>query len=165
MIITYKNISDVVFPCFLLPPGDLIFRDGLVFLNGKIVDDRNIEDEILGRRRLETPHKNLFGLRNSIPSKEVLFKNKGNTRYIDRLGHIFIYKKTLYCDIISHKIKRIDRKTIASLVWVSKINFPFKVSRPPPSEYTWAGILYLKQNPWLLYDYFTEKQHTYKRKI
>lgn len=165
MVITYKNLQSINFPCFEIPSGDITVRDGLVFLNGKILDDRNMKGETLGIRRLQTPHKNLLKLKYSFDSPIGIFKNKGTLRYVDDKGKVFIYTKTKFCNVVYHKIKKIDRKEKASILWVHGVSFPFIIPRPPSMEYLWAGILYLKNKPWMLYDYSAERLKSYRRKI
>jgi len=165
VLITYKNISDIVFPCFELPEGTLEIRDGLVFLNEKIVDDRNVDQKLLGLRRIQSPHRNILKLKRAVLDHLGLIKNPSGKRYIDKYGNLFIYKKTKLCDVIYHKIKRIEPKKSCSILWVHGVAHPFIIPRPPSYEYTWAGILYLNKRPWLLYDYASNKLDKYKRKV
>jgi len=39
------------FPLYILPHDNWSFADGLLFLDGQIVDDRNMEGNTLGKRR------------------------------------------------------------------------------------------------------------------
>ena len=60
MAITYKDIRLVTFPVYALPSGNWYGQDGLLFLDDKILDDKNMKGVNLGMRRLQTPHKNLY---------------------------------------------------------------------------------------------------------
>jgi len=52
MVITYRNIrTGVEYPVFLLPSGNWELHDGLLFLEDKIVDDRNKEENLLCTKR------------------------------------------------------------------------------------------------------------------
>lgn len=164
MIITYKTVSKLEFPVFKLPKGVLAKEDGLLFLNGILIDDTNMPGITLGERRLQTPQKDLLPLKQSLDSHVGLIKQSPST-YLDRFGLPFIYKKTIFCKLKYHKIKKIEKKTIISLLWVKNINFPFSVPRPPNPGYTWAGVLYHREFPWLLYDYAEEYLKNAKRKV
>ena len=77
MIITYRNIDKVTFPIFNLPNGNWQLLDGLLFLDEYILDDKNMEGNSLGKRRLQTPHENLFELKKSLNSHVGIVKLKG----------------------------------------------------------------------------------------
>ena len=84
--------------------------------------------------------------------------------FIDSKGKPFIYEKTRSCKLSSYKIKKIDRKESASLLWLHEVNYPITIPRPPLDSYGWARILHLGDSPWLLYDYVSEPlKPTYRR--
>ena len=58
MVISYSNILKVRFPVYQLGSGNWERQDGLLFIEGNIVDDKNMPGDTLGIRRLQTPHKN-----------------------------------------------------------------------------------------------------------
>ena len=66
MVIQYKSLNKIKFPVYVLPSGNWDRQDGLLFLDGKIVDDRNMSGDTLGVRRLQTPHKNVFPLKHNV---------------------------------------------------------------------------------------------------
>lgn len=164
MIVTYQNLHKIRFPIYRLPNSNWDFKDGLTFIDNRIVDDRNMPGDTIGFRRLQTPFRDLQPLKGAINDFSGLLKQ--TTKYfIDTNGVPFIYQKTKFCKIRYHRIKRIDKKEVASLLWIHNINFPFKIPRPPELEMTWAGILYLDNAPWILYDYSTELKPDIKKKI
>jgi hypothetical protein len=165
LIKTYKTLSTINFPCYVLPKGSVYSRDGILFLNGKIIDDRNMKGETLGVRRVQTPQKNLMRLNKSITEPIGIIKSIGTGRYIDTFGNIFLYKKTKFAKVIYHKIKKTDKKINSSILWVHGVSFPFVIPRPPPAEFRWAGILYNNSKPWLLYNYATERLKSFRRKV
>ena len=93
-----------------------------------------------------------------------LMKQKNKT-FIDSRGVPFIYEKTRSCSLKYYRIKRVERKDTASILWLKGISFPFKVPRPPTAELRWAGILHLGDRPWLLYEYSQEKLADTRRKV
>ena len=68
MIITYRDIEKITFPVFNLPNGNWQLLDGLLFLDDLILDDKNMQGNNLGIRRIQTPHENLFILKKSLNS-------------------------------------------------------------------------------------------------
>ena len=68
MIVTYKTLDRVEFPVFILPSSNWDLTDGLLYLDGELVDDRNMSGKTLGQRRLQTPHKGLLPLKKSVNS-------------------------------------------------------------------------------------------------
>lgn len=164
MIITYKHIKLITFPIYKLPSDDWYSQDGLLFVEGEIVDDKNMLGASLGIRRLQTYFKDLMPLKYAIETPTALIKQIGGP-YIDSAGKCFIYEKTLFCVLSYHKIKRVDKKGTHSLLWVKDVPFPFTIPRPPKVEHTWVGIIHLKGFPWILYEYSDTKLPKTRRKI
>lgn len=164
MILTYKNFSQIIFPAFRLPSSNWSTTDGLVFLDGKILDDRNMEGKTLGARRLQTPFQNLLPLKHCATSAIGLIKNS-ESAYIDNEGRLFLYKKTKMVSLRFYRIRKVLRKEVSSVLWVQNINFGIRIPRPPPSQCNWAGFLHIQNNPWMLYEYSVEKPKDTRRKI
>lgn len=164
MVITYKTIPKVVFPVFILPSGNWYERDGLLYLDRRVIDDRNMTGETIGKRRMQTPMKNLMPIRGSLENLTGIIKQTSKT-FIDTKGIPFIYEKTRSCPLKYYRIKRVERKETASVLWLKGVKFPFKVPRPPTSELQWAGLLHLGDRPWLLYEYSEEKLSDTRRKV
>ena len=164
MIVTYRQISQIKFPIFKLPSGNWYRTDGLLFLDGEILDDKNQVGETLGARRLQTPHENLMRLNSMISTHRGLIK-EGHKMFIDSSGRPFIYEKTQYCTVKYLKIKQVDLKDHACLLWLQGVRQPFTTPRPPPSHMKWAGLLHLRKLPWMLYEYSEEHQKDKRRKV
>lgn len=164
MVVTYNSLNKVKFPVYVLPSGNWSRADGLLFLDGELVDDRNMPGETLGIRRVQTPYKKLLPLRKQITSHHGLIKQVSKT-FIDSNGTPFIYEKTKMCKLSYYKIRRVDRKEVASLIWLKGINFPFTVPRPPEDGMLWAGVLHFHGLAWMLYEYSETKKPDTRRKI
>lgn len=164
MEITYKDLKNVSFPVFILPSDNWSERDGLIYLEGEILDDRNMPGNTLGLRRLQSPFKNMIKLKKSLNDQIGILKQPPLS-YIDNKGRLFRYRKTKFAQLKYYKIKKIELKTVACIIWLSGINFPFKQARPPLFENTWAGVLHINGIPWVIYEFSTEKQSDTKRKI
>ena len=164
MNITYKHLKNVEYPAYKIDADNIELCDGLLFLDGQIVDDRNMPGKTLGLRRLQSPMKGLYELKKAVIDPVSMIRNPAGS-YIDSLGRIFTYTKTRAVPLKYSIIRKVDKKETYSLVWVKGINFPYTVKRPPVPGNTWAGILYVDGHPWLLYSYATEKQKDTWRKI
>ena len=164
MVLTYKDLTNIQFPVYTLDSGNWETADGLLFLDGLLVDDRNQEGETLGIRRMQTPFKEKYVLRRQIVSANGILKQK-RPYFIDSLGTPFIYQKTLTCSLKYYKIQEVIRKEVASVLRVKGVKQRFTVPRPPESEMAWAGILHLHGLPWMLYEYSEEKLKDTRRKV
>ena len=60
------KLDEVRFPVYVVHSEEVIIRDGLLWIDGTVVDDKNVEGETLGERRLRTPMKNLYDLKYQI---------------------------------------------------------------------------------------------------
>jgi hypothetical protein len=164
MVITYKNLHKLVFPVFLLESGNWDTSDGLLFIDGEVLDDKNQTGKTLGARRVQTPHKNLCILKRMVSNPNGLIKQR--TKYfIDNAGRPFIYEKTLMLPLKYLKINKVVKKDTAALIWVKGHNSPFTIPRPPETGYTWAGLLHVKGLPWMLYEYSEKKLKDTRRKV
>lgn len=164
MVIQYKNINKVRFPVYAMTSDDWHITDGLLFLEGKILDDRNMPGDTLGIRRLQTPHKTLVRLAHQIDDMRGLLKSNQKT-FIDTNGIPFIYEKTEFCKLKYYKIKSILKKESCSLLYLYGVKNPFRVPRPPASEIQYAGVLHYGNLPWILYEYSEERQKDTRRKV
>ena len=164
MVITYKTIGHIAFPAFPLPSSDWEEQDGLLYLDNKLLDDKNMKGKTLGRRRLQTPFKELFPLKAAVTDKTGLLKHTKNI-FIDNNGIPFMYEKTRSASLKYHKIRKVERKNSASILWLKGINFPFKIPRPPSVDTTWTGVLYLSGIPWILYEYSEFQKSDTRRKV
>ena len=164
MVITYKDIQKINFPVFILGSSKLENIDGLLFCDDLILDDTNQPGITLGSRRVQTPHENLYKLKRMISSYNGILKQR-NKNFIDNLGQPFYYEKTKFVSLRYLKIKRVERKDKASLLWVQGCNSPFTVPRPPEDGYSWAGILHMRGYPWVLYEYSQTKLKDTRKKI
>jgi len=164
LIVTYKEIKKIKFPVFILPNSNWELIDGLLLIDNQVVDDKNMPGASLGIRRLQTHFTELVPLRHSIDSLIGILKQ--TTKYfIDSKGTPFIYQKTMNSSLKYYKIRKVELKEKASVLWLKDVNFPFTIPRPPPRELTWAGVLHIGGLPWLLYEYSEEKLKDTRRKV
>ena len=164
MVIGFRSIPKISFPVFLLDSENWEEYDGILFLDNKVLDDRNQDGNTLGARRMQTPHKNLQELKYMVEYPNGLLKQR--TKYfIDNSGRPFIYEKTTMLPLKYLKISKVELKDTATLIRVKGHNAPFTVPRPPEVGFTWAGILHVQGLPWMLYEYSETKLKDTRRKV
>lgn len=164
MVITYKNINKVRFPVYELTSSNWERSDGLLFLDGLIVDDTNMSGDTLGIRRLQTPHKNLHPLKHQIDNLRGIIKSKCKI-FIDTNGIPFIYEKSQFCSLKYYRIKSVDRKETLSLLKLHGVKQPFIIPRPPAEDMRYAGVLHFGPLPWVLYEYSEDRREDTRRKV
>lgn len=164
MVISFRSLKKIEFPVYPLPSSNWDIQDGLLFLDGQLLDDKNMQGDTLGLRRLRTPHRELLPLKKQLDTITAMVKQKNNC-FIDSLGRTFIYEKTIMCKLEYFKITKVERKDTASLLWVQGVKFPFTIPRPPLPEMLYAGILHYHGLPWILYEYAETKLKDTRRKV
>jgi hypothetical protein len=164
MVLTYKDLGKIQFPVYTLDSGNWETADGLLFLDGLLIDDKNQEGATLGIRRMQTPFKEKYVLKRAIVSANGILK-QNRPYFIDSLGVPFIYNKSLFCNLKYYKIEEVIKKDVASVLKIKGIRNLFTVPRPPEPGMDWAGILHLHGLPWMLYEYSEEKLKDTRRKV
>ena len=91
-------------------------------------------------------------------------KHRGK-HFIDTNGVYWYNEKTKTATLKYHKIRKVEKKEIAAVVWLKDVPFPFVEARPPQDGYSWAGLLYKSGIPWKIWEYCEEKKKDTWRKI
>ena len=91
MILNYNNLTKIKFPVYKLPNSNWELVDGLLFLDNKVLDDKNQPGKTLGIRRAQTSF-DLFPLKHSISSLAGILKQNDKT-FIDTEGTPFLFIK------------------------------------------------------------------------
>jgi hypothetical protein len=164
MVVYYSSINKVRFPVYELPDGNWNRQDGLLFLEGRIVDDKNQIGDTLGVRRMQTPHKNILSLKNQLDTFRALILSN-HKYFIDTNGFVFIYEKTKFCKLKYYKIKDVIQRDSFSRIKLENVKDEFKVPRPPAMDMFYAGCLLYGKHPWVLYDYAETKLKDTRRKV
>ena len=165
MIITYKDFHKLRFPLYPLNSENWYSADGVLFLDGLILDEKKMPGKTLGIRRLQGGRRKeeLFPLTKAILSLGQLLSSKKKA-FIDTTGYAFVYQKTYTSKLSAYRIKRIDKKDTQSLLWLYEINYPITIDRPPLNNPVYARLLHQNEEPWILYDYVREPpKPTYRR--
>ena len=159
----FKQVVNLTYPIFKLNTEDLSYRDGLLFANELVIDDKNQEAPTLGQRRLLTTHK-LYPLKRTLIDFSAVIRSGGKW-FIDSNGVAFEYEKVKYTKIKAHKILRKIPKGVSTVLVIQGLNFRVAVSRPPPSSFEWALMMYLNKYTWRIFGYSDEKLPDSRRKI
>ena len=156
----YDNIE---FPVFVVHTNNIELIDGILWVDNQVLDDRNMKGKTLGMRRIQSPMKSLYPLKYMIEDEAEMIKHQGKY-YIDNLGSFVEKHKTTKVKLKYHKILRVEKKTIVSMLWIKNCPFPFPLKRPLPENAYWAGVLYRQGYPWILYDLSeVEKKDTWRK--
>ena len=158
------KLENIRFPLYVVHSDEVLRRDGVLWVDGAVLDDTNVHGESLGVRRLRTPLKNMYDLKHQIDNFGGLIKHRGRF-YIDSNGKFFIYEKSKKATLKYHLIRKVEQKDIVTLIWIQNIPFPFEVPRPPHRTELYAGILYISGKPAYLYELSTKKCKDTWRKI
>ena len=158
------NYDNIDFPVFVLHTDNIELIDGILWIDNQVLDDKNMLGITLGMRRLQSPMRGLYPLKYMLENETDLLHHQGKF-YIDSNGLFFTKSKTTITQLKYHKIMRVEKKTIASRLWLKDCPFPFPLKRPLPENASWAGVLYRDGIPWIIYDLSEEKKKDTWRKI
>ena len=153
----------ILYPIYILSeePEEI---DGLLLIADQVVDDKNMPGKTLGMRRLQTPKKSKYPLRYQLDDEVAMMKHRGK-HFIDSNGVYWYDEKTTTTALKYHKIRKVEKKDIATVLWLKDVPFPFVEARPPQDGMGWAGVLYKKGIPWKIWEYCEEKKKDTWRKI
>ena len=164
--ITYKNVKNIKFPVYGIPKANAEFHfiDGILFLNGLALDDRNMSGETLGIRRLQT-YMEVYPINRAITDYLALLSNKKHNYYIDSHGKLFNYKKTKFVQIQYFKILETEEVPNGTKIILRGLKGEYITPRPPKMGYLWVGIIILDGYPWKILDYTLDKEENRRIKI
>jgi len=163
MVVTYKSLHKVKFPLYALKSENWWEQDGLLFLDDRVLDDKNMRGSNLGLRRAQTGDPRLYKLNKQIISVQGVLKSSYKY-FIDSNGTPFIYEKTKMCKLSYKKIQKVSKRGNCSIITCYKTP-PFDVPRPPLDGETWAGFIYLNGFPYILYEYSNGPKKDSYRKV
>ena len=147
----------------MLPSDDWYIIDGVLFVQEQVADERNMPGKTLGVRRIQCGRKDLLPLQKAILDIPDLTHCRTKF-FIDNEGRPFIYEKLIRSKLKSYRIKKIDLKDSASVVWVYDWPTPFTVPRPPQGNPEYVRLLHYNGAPWIIYDYVRQPtKDTYRR--
>ena len=150
MILTCKNYNSVVWPIYGLHSREIHYEDDLVIShNNRLIDDRTIVGDTLGRRRLKMMDLALYNFKTTNRSFIELIRNVHCPLYMDNIGKLVTYKKTTWARIEPAKIV----KTADHGVWLEGASYPIMVGVLPPASTVHCEALILDKYPMAIYSY------------
>lgn len=174
-------LAKISFPVYVIGKRKPLYEDKVwFFLLGKdtkysdaqykisVVDDKNLPEETLSARRLKLLENNttLFKLNKAVFFIGDLIKlaAKG-TWFIDSLGFVFEYKKTIKVPLVFEKITHISKLPGGgAIIEVQGIATRFKTLFAPTHEFTHAGLL-VWNKAYILYGLYDKKYKNTLRSI
>lgn len=163
MIRTYEDFHTIAFPIYVLPNDNWWYQDKVLFIDNQVVDEKNMPGSTLGIRRLQSGRKDLLPLKKAIMDVSALIHCRTKI-FIDSKGTPFTYVKTKNSLLKTYRIKKIDRKEVASLLWLYDYPGPITIPRPPLNNPMYVRLLHVNNCPWIVYDYVREViKDTYRR--
>jgi len=166
--------DSIQYPIFAMGVSfqDFYSEDNILFAKDdrgyRILDDRNLEGDTLGERRLQlrATVQEVYPLYRAINTFVDLIKYSSHYKYyIDKKGVPFKYHKTNYVPL---KYKPISfKKSVegsGTMFMVKGVHSWFQVPGSLPLDITWAGLLYIDAS-WVLYDLVKEKKKDSRRKV
>ena len=155
MILTCKNYNSVVWPIYGLHSRNIFYEDGLVIShNNRLIDDKTIPGDTLGRRRLKMMDLALYNFKTTNRSFIELIRNVDCPLYMDNVGRMVTYKKTVWARIEPAKIiKMADHG-----VWLEGASYPIMVAVLPPVGTVHCEALILDKYPIGIYSYMHSKK-------
>ena len=76
------------FPLFVVHTDNVELVDGLLWIEGEVLDDTNMKGDTIGKRRLQSPMKSMYPLKYMIEDIPDLLNHQGK-HYIDNSGFFF----------------------------------------------------------------------------
>ena len=116
------------YPLFVIHTDNVEEIDGILWIEDQVLDDKNMSGKTLGIRRLQTPMKSIYPLRYMIEDEISLMKHRGKS-FIDNTGELIYYEKQETVSLTYYKIKKVEKKGVAALIWLKGIPYPFAANR------------------------------------
>lgn len=163
MLRTYRDFHKIKFPVYVLPSDNWWYQDRVLFLDNRVVDEKNMPGATLGVRRLQCGRSDLLPLKKALLDVSDLIHCK-TKNFIDSSGTPFTYVKEYSSLLKCYRIKRIDRKETASILWLYDWPTPITIPRPPLNNPEYVRLLHVNGAPWIVYDYVRcQVKDTYRR--
>lgn len=164
----YKNIFDIQFPIF---PVALNFEriwteDNITKIETAsgvyVLDNKNIQGDTLGKRRLRINNSKLYIPRGVVHSIGQLIRSKYKT-YIDNTGEVFKYIKHTTVPLKYHKVDRIIETEHGCVLHFKDIHNPIILSCRNAHGIEYVGLLHTNIG-YILYEYSeTIKANTWRK--
>lgn len=133
-----------------------------------ILDDKSIPYPSLAQRRLRIKNKiPLYKFRGTVNTLRELVKHPSNTKFMDRNGNLFKYKKgNKRYKVVSHEIIRKEKLEYNRyVIYIKDVPTPQLLDNELVAKASnYASVIHTKDGP-LIYDYTSEPHDVYRRSI
>ena len=162
-------LSDAVFPLFALRSYTKMYSEGNAILietpnNTWILDDKDLEGEYLGERRLRIRKEYRYPLTKALFTIEEVIRCKTN-KFIDSSGELITYKKSKFYTIYCKEVKSIEQLDSwnyrISIVGIKPIIYE-SYNCPKDPKYC---LLVKLPNGYIVYGFTDEDVGTFRRKL
>jgi hypothetical protein len=166
------NLLEISWPVFRLGEHKPTIENNLVYYSKeyvdkesletriglRIVDDKSVQGNTLGLRRLVITGARLFPIRQAIYFLGDLIKiAKQTTWFIDNTGKVFQYRKSSRAKLTAYKIKKVlPLEGMGAIIEVQGLPQRFKCMYAPKPEQFYAGILRWGLS-YVLYGFYDEQ--------
>ena len=154
MAIYLKNIK---FPVFPLTNNNIFYNENTKLVcemesgNKKIVDDKSLDGDSLGIRRLKIPPDDLYKLRRAcFDIGNFLLYTKLYKNFVDSNGILFSYKKSTLVPLYYRKVLRHVPYKGGTMLLIEKVHCPIWYYRTIELNKTYAALLYINRGYVLL---------------
>lgn len=165
----HKDFSDINFPIFTITPTYKKIWDefNIKYIQTEsgtyILDNKNLEGNTLGERRLKIKTGLRYIPRKAYYSITQLIKSKTKT-YIDNTGCVFTYKKTRIVPLKYFRVMDVVSTEKECILSFKNVNFKLRISCNEAYDIKYIGLL-LTDNGYILYETSEIKKKDTTRKI
>ena len=128
-----------------------------------ILDNKNLEGNTLGKRRIKIKSDNKYILRKVYYNIEQFLHSKYST-FIDNKGKIFNWEKSIFVPLKYHKVKKVIKYENECVIHLKDINFPQKLNCRLAYGIQYVGVLHTEEG-YILYEYSYKLKKDSRRKI
>lgn len=163
------HLSDLQFPVYALAKNyKRVWEDlNVLYIDTDsgtyVLDNKNMDGDSLGARRLKLKGSDLFIPRKVYYNVNQLVHSSYND-FIDDKGKVFNWKKSKNVPLKYHKVNKIIKDDNGCIIHLKDINFPQKVNCRIAYVIKYAGILHTSEG-YILYEYCEGKKKDTYRKI
>jgi hypothetical protein len=149
MAIYLKNVK---FPVFPLTNNNIFYNEKNKLIcemesgEKKIVDDKSLEGDSLGLRRLKIPKESLYNLRRAcFDIGNFLLYTKLYRNFVDSNGILFSYKKSTFVPLYYRKILKYVPYKGGTMLLIERLHCPIWYYRAIDLDKPYAALLYINR--------------------
>lgn len=127
------NIEDINWPIYAIGTGISTHTEyNILYANNKIVDNKNLAGDTIGKRRLNINTEELFNFKKTFFRLSELIeytrsKKKDDRKFVDSTGILFSYTKTISHKLLWRKISKVEQFSTFVVVELEKMPNTFEI--------------------------------------